>query len=267
MRGHLPDFTDQVSVVTGGGHGIGEGIARLLVEQGSRVFVIDRALKQAQRVAKSIRRAGGWAQAVECDIGSKADIDRMLGTVLATERRLDILVNNAFHWDGKRLEKQDWAGLEQYARVNFTGPVYLTERVLKNMRDAGEGGAVVCVTSVHQVNVRRLHPWYSYGKAGLAMMVKEWAVAYGPWGIRVNAVAPGHIETDDAKVAAGERADNQHIPLKAKSGLPSDVAKAVAFLASADTAGFISGTTLFVDGAESLWGEWAHMMPPAIVGP
>lgn len=268
MRNYLPQFTDEVSVVTGGGHGVGEGIARLLAEQGSHVFVVDRVLKQAQRVAEAIKDAGGWAQAVECDIGRRADIDRLLKkTVLAKTGRVDVLINNAFHWDGKRLEKQDWAGLEEYARVNFTGTVYLTEHVLQHMREGGRGGAVVCITSVHQTNVRRLHPWYSYGKAGLAEMVKEWAVAYGPWGIRVNAVAPGHIETDDAKVAAGERADNQHIPLRGKSGLPEDVAKAVVFLASNDTARFISGTTLFVDGAESLWGEWAHVMPPAIVGP
>lgn len=264
MRGYLPQFTGRVSVVTGAGHGIGEGIARLLAEQGSSVYVVDRMSKQAQRVAKSI---GGLSRAVECDIGRHSDVDRLLKTVLAAEQRVDILVNNAFHWDGRRLEAQDWAGLRKYAQVNFTGTVYLTERVLKHMREAGAGGSVVCITSVHQTNVRRLHPWYSYGKAGLAMMVKEWAVAYGPWGIRVNAMAPGHIETDDAKVTAGERTDNQHIPLRAKSGLPEDVAKAVLFLASDDTAGFISGTTLFVDGGESLWGGWAHVMPPAIVGP
>lgn len=267
MNTHLPDFTGSISVVTGAGHGIGEGIARLLAEQGSRVFVVDRVVKRARRVVKNIKSAGGSAEALGCDIGRRADLDRLLETVLEAEKQIDILVNNAFHWDNKRLETQDWAGLEGYARVNFTGTIYLTECVLKHMRAAGRGGVVVCITSVHQTNVRRRHPWYSCGKAGLAMMVKEWAVAYGPSGIRVNAVAPGHIETDDDKVAAGERADNPYIPLGGQSGLPRDVAQAVAFLASDDTAGFISGTTLFVDGGESLWNEWASVMPPAEVGP
>jgi len=99
------------------------------------------------------------------------------------------------------------------------------------------------------------------------MLIKEAAVAYAPHGIRVNGVAPGHIETDDKKVAAGQPTLNPYIPLGRRSGLPQDIEKAVCFLADPVLSGFITGQVIIVDGGGSLIGEWAMRLPPHRQGP
>lgn len=267
MRSYLPSLSQKVAIVTGSGHGIGQGIAELLAEQGAVVVVSDRrgdpaAEQRAQDVAGGITANGQQAVLINCDLGVEYDIEYLVAETIRQCGRIDVLVNNVFHWDDKTFADQNWDGLRRYAEVNFMGTSYLTQLVAQHMRSQKNAGSIMFITSVHQENVRRVRPWYSVGKAGLAMLVKELAVEYGPSGIRVNGVAPGHIETDDAKVAAGKRTDNPYIPLLGKSGLPEDIAKAVVFLASADTAGFISGATVFVDGGERLYTEWVDRMPP-----
>lgn len=267
MRSYLPSLSQKVAIVTGSGHGIGQGIAELLAEQSALVIVSDRrgdaaAELRAQEVAGGITANGQQAVVINCDLGVEDDIWWLVHETVRQCGHIDILINNAFHWDDKMFSAQDWEGLRRYAEVNFMGTSYLTQLVAEYMRAQKLAGSIIFITSVHQENVRRVQPWYSVGKAGLAMLVKELAVEYGPSGIRVNGVAPGHIETDDDKVAAGKRTDNPYIPLLGKSGLPEDVAKAVVFLASNDTAGFISGATVFVDGGERLYTEWVDRKPP-----
>lgn len=266
MRPHVPALISNVALVTGSGHGIGQGIAELMAEEEAMVVVSDKrgdpqAEARALAVANRITAKRQRATVINCDLGVREHIDHLVDETLQRYGQINVLVNNAFHWDGKMFEDQDWEGLRRYADVNFIGTAYLTQRVARHMREAKHSGAIVFITSVHQETVRREHPWYSMGKAGLVMLIKELAVEYGPYGIRVNGVAPGHIETDDGKVDMGKRAENPCIPLLGVSGLPEDIAKAVVFLCS-HAARFITGQVLTVDGGERLWGEWAYKKPP-----
>lgn len=278
MRPGLPSLSGMVSIVTGAGHGIGQSIAELFAEQGAIVIVSDRDARKARAVASSITRRGDTAEAFPCNIGRRRDVERLVRHARTHFRQIDVLVNNAFHWDSRRFEHQTWDGLQRYADVNFTGTTYLTQLVLQHMRERvlvarrrrrqlAPPGTVLFVTSVHEETVRRLDPWYSMSKRAEAGLVAEAAVAYGPYGIRVNAIAPGHTETEDQKVLAGRRTRNRYIPLRGASALPEDVAKVALLLASRETMGHVTGTTIFVDGGEHLYTEWVARLPPDKVGP
>lgn len=257
IQPHLPDLSGKHALVTGAAHGIGEGIARLFASQGASVAVVDIRKEAAARVAQSIRQQGGNALAFRCDIGKKNSIDRMLSDVRTKLGEIEILVNNAFYWNFKPFEEQRWDDLEDFAKVNAIGTTYLTQRIIRSMRERMVRGAIIFISSVHEETVRRLHPPYSMGKAGIAMLVKELAVEYGPAGIRVNAIAPGHVETESPK-----RADNPYIPLGMKSALPEDIAKVAVLLASDEVTGHVTGVSIPVDGGERLYAEWVDRLKP-----
>ncbi len=269
----LLDLSGEFAVVTGASQGVGEGIARRLAAHGAVVSIGHEPKPRggvnypanARQVVGDITAAGGQAFASPLDLADPDSIIRFFASV--QERGpVTLLVNNAFWWSGKRYAEHTVEDLRQFAAIDFVGPNLLTLLALEHMRRADIPGSVINITSVHQETIRRLHPFYSALKAALAMMTKELAVEYGPYGIRVNNVAPGHIETDPEKVARGRRTRNRYIPLLGLSGLPDDIAKAVVFLASSTASGFITGQTLFADGGERLMGEWVAKIPPG-VGP
>lgn len=256
MRPNLPSLQGKNALVTGSAHGIGEGIARLYAEQGARVLLTDKDENTGQSVTTDIQNAGGVAEFQQCNIGVKDDIDRLVRYAREHLGQIDILVNNAFFWNFKTFEDQKWNDLRSFAMVNMVGTTYLTQQVLQTMRDRVQG-AVIFISSIHEENVRRLHPPYSMGKGGIRMLVRELAVEYGPRGIRVNAIAPGHVETEKE-----ERTDNPYIPLGGKSALPEDIAKLAVVLASEEVSGHITGVSIPVDGGERLYGEWVDRLKP-----
>ncbi len=256
MRSNIPRLEGKNAVVTGSGHGIGEGIARLYAEQGARVLLTDKEEDAGNAVTASIRNNGGAAEFLKCNIGVKEDIDQLVQYAREQFGQIDILVNNAFYWNFKPFEKQQWEDLCSFAMVNMVGTTYLTQQVIRTMRERLKG-TVIFISSIHEETVRRLHPPYSMGKGGIKMLVRELAVEYGPHGIRVNAIAPGHVETE-----TGEPADNPYIPLGGKSALPEDIAKLAVVLASEEVSGHITGVSIPVDGGERLYGEWVSRMPP-----
>lgn len=256
MRPNLPSLQGKNALVTGSAHGIGEGIARLYAEQGARVLLTDKEENAGRNVASSIQNAGGTAEFLRCNIGAKDNIDQLMRYTREHLGQIDILVNNAFYWNFKPFEDQTWKDLRSFAMVNMVGTTYITQQVLRTMRNRVRG-AVIFISSIHEETVRRLHPPYSMGKGGIRMLVRELAVEYGPHGIRVNAIAPGHIETDKA-----ERTDNPYIPLGGTSGLPEDIAKLAVVLASEEVSGHVTGVSIPVDGGERLYGEWVDRLKP-----
>lgn len=269
MNLNLPDLSGERIVVTGASQGVGEGIARVLATQGAEVIVTYEPSpkrvfeRRARAVVRALTSADTSVSAAPLDL---ADTRSIAHFVRKTWRRklVTALVNNAFWWSGRRFEKQTLQDLHRFALIDFVGTFYLTQQMLIRMRTRQVYGSVINITSVHQETVRRLHPPYSALKAALAMLMKELAVEYGPYGIRVNSVAPGHTETDPAKVQRGQRARNRFIPLRALSALPEDIGKTVAFLAARSVSGQITGTTIFVDGGERLFSEWAAKIPPGV---
>ena len=256
MKPNLPSLQGKSAMVTGAAHGIGEGISRLYTEQGALVLLVDRDEDAGNAVISSIQSAGGAAEFLQCDIGVKEDIDRVVRHAKEHFGRVDILVNNAFYWNFKPFEEQTWDDLCTFAKVNMVGTTYLTQQVIRGMRERVRG-SVIFISSIHEETVRRLHPPYSMGKGGIKMLVRELAVEYGPHGIRVNAIAPGHVETEK-----DEREDNPYIPLRGKSALPQDIAKIAVLLASEEVTGHVTGVSIPVDGGERLYGEWTDRLKP-----
>lgn len=266
MNPNLPDLRDERALVTGASQGVGEGIARVLAGQGAEVIITYEPKRVFERraltVVRELSALGAPVSAEPLDLADKRSIDRLVRHVW--KRPVTALVNNAFWWNPhiKRFEEQTFEDLRRFALIDFAGITYLTQKMLVRMRQREIPGTVVNITSVHQETVRRMHPPYSALKAALAMVTKELAVEYGPYGIRVNNIAPGHVETDPEKVKRGTRARNRFIPLRGRSALPEDIGNMVAVLVSRQVSGHVTGTTIFVDGGERLFSEWVAKIPP-----
>lgn len=269
MNPNLPNLRNERIVVTGASQGVGEGIARVLARQQAEVIITYEPTptrvfeRRALGVVRELTALGVRVSAEPLDLGEPQSIRRFIRYVWKY-RLVTALVNNAFWWDPniKRFEKQTFEDLRRFALIDFAGLTSLTQQMLIRMRQWDIPGTVINVTSVHQETVRRMHPPYSALKAALAMMTKELAVEYGPYGIRVNNIAPGHVETDPEKVKRGTRARNRFIPLRGRSALPEDIGNMVAALVSRQVSGHVTGTTIFVDGGERLYSEWVARIPP-----
>ncbi len=255
----LPFRTDllagQAAIVTGGGTGLGRGIALALAQVGAKVAVASRKLENLQAVADEITTAGGTAVAIQCDV---RDPDAVEAMVAEAERRLgpiSILINNAgatFTVDAEKLSPN---GFRAVVEIDTFGTFYCSQSFGKRVIERGTGGSIVNIssTSPSTGNPGRIHG--GAGKAGVESMTKTLAVEWGPHQIRVNSVAPGVVPThgSDTGTHVEEKTEVQRsssVPL-GRVGTPRDIALATVFLVS-DAASYISGCTLIVDGARSL---------------
>lgn len=258
------NLSGKVAIVTGAARGIGQGIAESLARHGATVVLADKNEQLLRSLTDVlVEQRQGIATCLPCDIGNKKQIDNLVDWTACRLAKIDILVNNAFHWlprPMKRFGEITWGDCADYAVVNNVGTRYLSLRVAEHMRERKVPGSIIFITSVHEWTIRR-DPLYAADKAGEAMFMKELAVEYGPDGIRVNAVAPGHTVNDTEQVACGEREKNPYIPLKGESMLPEDIANTVLFLAS-PLGSRITGVSIAVDGGERHYGEWVARTPP-----
>ena len=245
------------ALVTGGSSGIGKATALRLGQEGAAVAVnyfSDRERSAAEAVAAAIDPAGGRAYAVRADVGAEADVVRMVGECRERLGGLDILVNNAgIEKEVPTLEMplELW---EQVLRTNLTG-AFLCLREAGRLMAVQKRGVVVNMSSVHE-----FIPWpgfahYCASKGGMKLLTQTVAREWAPLGIRVLAIAPGAIATpinsfvlDDAEARHQVEAE---IPL-GRFGRPEEIAAAVVWAAS-DEAGYLTGTTLVVDGGMSTY--------------
>jgi NAD(P)-dependent dehydrogenase (short-subunit alcohol dehydrogenase family) len=241
--------TPRTAVVTGAANGIGSATARRLAAAGYAVAVLD-VDPRGDDVAAAIRGHGGRAVFAQCDVSDAAAWDEALARTRAELGPVDALVSNALVTDPVPLHRTTVASWERQLSVNLTGTFHGMRACLPDLRRNGEG-AVVLVSSVHATFGLPGVPGYATSKAGLTGLTRQLAVEYGS-DLRVNCVLPGPILTaqwdrlseDDRARAAAETA-------LGRMGRPSEVAGAIAFLLGPD-AGFITGTTLTVDGGWSI---------------
>ena len=249
----MEKFADKVAVVTGGAAGIGGATARLLAEQGASVLIADVNMPEAEANAETILGAGGTAEVILTNVGSHDDIAAMVRRAVGQWGRLDILVNNAFsptdEGDGDALtvSEEAWdAGMATLVKAHFLA----AKHAVPHMRAAG-GGSIVNISSVHGLLMAPRKLIYEAGKSAVIGITKQMAIDFGPDGIRVNAICPGHIVTERQQERwdenpTGLRYFEDQYPVR-RTGIPLDIANAVSFLCS-EEASFITGHALVVDG-------------------
>jgi 3-oxoacyl-[acyl-carrier protein] reductase len=241
----------RVALVTGSSRGIGRAIALRLAREGVAVAVNYRERReQANEVVDAITRAGGRAVAIAADVASAADCARLVDAARQALGPIDILVNNAGVFRKGDLADFDLAEMEAMRNVNVDGLIRVTREVAGDMK-ARRWGRIVNVASVAGLGTISVGTtFYSATKAAVISLTRRFALDLGPFGITVNAIAPGFIETD---MAVQSGADFAAIAAKAmvrRVGTPDDIAAAAAFLVSED-AGFVTAQVLTVDGGRT----------------
>ncbi|MBI2953876.1 MAG: 3-oxoacyl-ACP reductase FabG [Chloroflexi bacterium] len=240
---------DKTAIVTGASHGIGRAIALILAREGANVLVnYDHAEDDARKVAQEITALGRRAIVFKADVSNVSQVDAMVAGALAEFRQIDILVNNAglairaYLWE---LTEEKW---DRVIDVQLKGTFLCSKAVAEVMMREGSG-RIVNIASIRGITGSDKSMHYAASKAGVISLTKSLARELGPM-VRVNAVAPGYIETRlHAEISLEQRREIiESTPLK-RFGLPEDVAKAVLFLAS-DDSDFITGQTLVVDGGK-----------------
>jgi NAD(P)-dependent dehydrogenase (short-subunit alcohol dehydrogenase family) len=244
------------AIVTGAGQGIGEAIARLFAAHGAHVFIGEMNAKTGQAVADSIVAAGAHAAFIETDVTDKAHVTRLAETVIKEAGGIDILVNNAganIFFQPLDMPDDAW---KRCMDLDLEAAWTCSRAVLPAMLREG-AGAIVNIASAHSFKIIPHCFPYPVAKHALVGLTRALAIEYAAQGIRVNAIAPGYIDTPIAEAywatfpdPAAERARAEAIHPPKRIGRPEEVAHTALFLAS-DEAPFINAETIVIDGGRS----------------
>jgi NAD(P)-dependent dehydrogenase (short-subunit alcohol dehydrogenase family) len=249
---NLLNLKERTALVTGSASGIGQSVATFLADAGAHVVLADLDDARLRDVTSELSARGHSVRAIEIDVSQEDSVRGVFEDVRRKERKLDILVNCAGIYPIQPLEQMTTGFWDRVLAVNLKGPM-LCSREAFGLLKAGKAASIVNVSSVDSLRPSfvGLAP-YGASKAGLNALTRSCAIEYSDFGIRVNAVLPGGINTPGLqKAAVGVdpaivEASTRLLPMK-RMGEPQDVAALVHFLAS-DAAGFITGQTFVVDG-------------------
>jgi 3-oxoacyl-[acyl-carrier protein] reductase len=239
-----------VAIVTGASKGIGASIAKHLAESGAAVVVNYASSKEgADRLVADIEASGGRAVAVQADVAKAADVERLFSEAKTTFGRLDIVVNSAGIYEFSPIEQVTEAHFHRQFDLNVLGLILAAREAVKHF--GAEGGSIVNISSVASTAAPPNASVYSATKAAVDAVTRSLAKELGPRKIRVNAINPGMVETEGFKAAGLHESDfrkqaEAQTPL-GRIGQPEDIAPAVVFLASPDSA-WITGETLHITG-------------------
>lgn len=245
---------DQVAIVTGAGRGIGRAVAHAFARAGASVALASRTQEELERVAGEVRSLGGRALVVPTDAADKAAMQLLVDRTVAEFGTLDIMVNNAgvAPFLASFMDTTP-EGFEKYFGINFWSVVYGTRAAGAVLLQKGSG-CVLNLASIDAITVEHGLAYYGTAKAAIVNLTRSTALEWASSGVRVNALAPGYIDTP---MNAPERADPEAerkvlaaIPL-GRWGRPEEVAAAAVFLCSS-AAGFITGEVLVIDGGQTI---------------
>jgi len=246
----MSEFAGKVIVITGGGSGIGRGTALLFAREKACVAVIDWNASPEVETLAMIQEAGGQGLYVKADVSRNADVQQAITAIVERFGAIDVLLANAAVQLNRPLTEtteEDW---DRISSVNLKGTFLCCKHVVPVMQRQRRG-CIVITSSGHAFYTYPNYTAYATSKGGLLAFVRAAALDCAPYGIRVNCVVPGAIDTPLLRYHLRECPEDEprivaKIPLS-RFGMPEDVAKAVRFLASQDAA-YITGTWLAVDG-------------------
>jgi dehydrogenase/reductase SDR family member 4 len=250
----LFDLSGQTALITGSSRGIGRAIAEGFASAGAKVVISSRKLDACEAVCDGIRAQGGEAIAHACNIGRKDELRALVDRTRDTWGRIDILVANAaINPSYGPLDQVGDEAWDKIMGVNLRSAWWLCNMVIPLMRAQG-GGSVIALSSIAGLRGNGVIGAYGISKAAEAALVRNLAVEHGPAQIRVNAIAPGIIETDFAKALTDNpgiaKAVMRRAPL-GRFGKPHEIA-GVALMLAAPAGSFITGQTIVVDGGATI---------------
>jgi len=244
----------RVALVTGAGKGLGKAFCLRLAEEGADIVAVTRADTEGlEKTAKEVRSLGREVLAAKVDVSREEDTLSMAAQALERFGRIDVLVNNAAYYYGVTRKAFTEISLEEWDRmmaVNVKGPWLCTRAVFPNMKERGKGKIINLASEVFFTGSQGFAHYVS-SKGGVIGLTRALAIELGPYGICVNAVAPGYTDTEASRTIADvSKYDISRTPLK-RLERPEDVVGIVAFLAS-DESDFITGQTVLVDGGRAM---------------
>jgi gluconate 5-dehydrogenase len=246
------DITKRVALVTGGGTGIGFGIAQGLAERGATVILAGRRADVVENAAQELRAAGGQAEALALDVTRTAEIDGVVAGIVGRHSRLDILVTSAGTNRRKPTLDYDEDSWDVVLDTNLKSTFFCAQAAAKIMKDQNSG-RILFVGSVGSHLASPMQTGYCPSKAGVDQLAKVMAIELAPFGITVNVIGPGPVRTPLSDHLFSDpdwlRRTVARVPM-GRVGKPSDLAGIAVFLAS-PAAAFITGQVIYVDGGLS----------------
>jgi NAD(P)-dependent dehydrogenase (short-subunit alcohol dehydrogenase family) len=240
----------KVALVTGGGRGIGKAITKRLAAAGAKVAIASRKMDNLKATADEFAKLPGKILPIECHVGKKDQLESLVATVEKELGTVDILVNNSATniGQGPSLEVSDEM-LDKMIEINIKAALRLVRLTVPKMMEK-KCGSIINIASIAGLRPQPGGLLYSFTKAGLIMMTRTWAVEFGQKGVRVNAIAPGLIQTDFSEFFWKNETHRKRLEATQpvpRVGQPDEIGFAALYLAS-DEASFVTGQVIVIDG-------------------